>query len=1009
MVPFLVLLTWNRGIRTSIITHLLVCLFWACTSICLGVERPSGPLGPAEELASFRLADPTLMIELVAAEPEVKSPVSIAWDADGFLYVAEMIDYPVAPPAGQIRRLEDRDGDGRHEQATVFAQGLAFPNGVLPCFGGVLVTAAPDILFLRDRDGDGRADERRVLLTGFGAGNTQLRVNGLFWGPDNWIYAANGRSDGEVRAPAWPAGKVVSIRRRDVRFRFRPETSDVQVEAIAGFSQFGLAHDDWGNRFPSWNTIPLRHVVLEEAALERNPFLVETTSVAPILDDADGGRVYSISPVQARFNRESVEFFNASCGPTIFRGNGLPGEYRGNAFVCEPLTNLVHRRKLEPAACTFRARRVESKREFLASTDPSFRPVNLTTGPDGALYVVDMYREMVEHPDFVPAELRTSIEFRRWSDRGRLWRIRPRSPQASSTKYDRRIELSRASSEELVAHLSDGGGWWRDTAQRLLVERQDRRVSSLLQRQVRTAANPLARLHALWTLEGLGALDRSTLEQATHDSHAGLREHALRASCSPGPRSGGLPLVEVKRLAGDAEIRVRLQSALALGHLAAEDPAAIQPLVSLATRDAADPWMRLAIQCGLSESALAFLLEWVTATPEMLGDARPEQLGLLAEIAAIVGARRRLHELDALVDLIAKRNRGDEYRSRSLVGRLALLSGLGEGMERSGPALHFWLAERERTGRANLAGLVSLWPAARDLALSQGAAEERRIALQALVRGRPEVAAPIVPRLLRPEQPSLLQAEAAHAVGRLGRTDIAARLLETWSELSLGTRRELCAALLASAGTAAVLVAAIEGQKVSPLELDATSRDALLHLGDAVLRKRAEVALAGSMPADRSAVLSRYRDALKLRGDASRGASVFAKNCQTCHLHQGQGHRVGPDLSGIAGRPPAVLLSDILDPNRDVAPDFVAVTVATEHGQVVSGLLVEETGASLKLRKADGIDEGILRSEIAEIRSTSRSLMPDGLEQSLNIQEMADLLAFLRSGGEAQAALEPAP
>ncbi|MGC8643393.1 MAG: PVC-type heme-binding CxxCH protein, partial [Isosphaeraceae bacterium] len=423
-----------------------------------------GPLAPAAEKATFRLADPGLAIDLVAAEPDVKSPVAIAWDAAGALYVAEMIDYPAAPPAGRIRRLEDRDGDGRYERATVFAEGLPFPNGVLPTFGGVLVTAAPDIVFLRDRDGDGRAEERKVILTGFGEGNTQLRVNGLFWGLDNWIYAANGRSDGEVRSPSWPAGKIVAIRRRDVRFRFRPGSADVEVEAIAGFSQFGLAHDDWGNRFPSWNTIPIRHVVLEQSALVRNPFLAETSSVAPILDEADRGRVYSISPVQTRFNRESVDYFNASCGPTIFRGDGLPHMYRGNAFVCEPLTNLVHRRVLDPAGCTFRALRVEVQREFLAATDPAFRPVNLTTGPDGALYIVDMYREMVEHPDFVPAELRKSIEFRRWHDRGRIWRVRTATWKKDVNASIRPIALGNASVDELVKDLNHPVGWWRDTA-----------------------------------------------------------------------------------------------------------------------------------------------------------------------------------------------------------------------------------------------------------------------------------------------------------------------------------------------------------------------------------------------------------------------------------------------------------------------------------------------------------------------------------------------------------------
>ena len=342
---------------------------WSCVWCCsragaTGADAPkAGPRSPRDEQAAFVLADPALTIELVAAEPEVTSPVAIAWDEDGRLYVAEMIDYPVATAAGRIRRLEDRDGDGRYEHATVFADGLPFPNGVLPCFGGVLVTAAPNIWFFRDRDGDGRADEKAIVLTGFGEGNTQLRVNGLSFGLDNMIYAANGRSDGEVRSPNDPPAKAVSIGRPRsavppggaARSRTPEATS---IEAIAGFSQFGLAHDDWGNRFPSWNTIPVRHVVLEQQTLDRNPYLAETSCVASILDMADGGRIFSISPAQARFNRESVAFFNASCGPMIERGGLLPAAYHGNAFVCEPLSNLVHRRVLEPDGVTFVARRV---------------------------------------------------------------------------------------------------------------------------------------------------------------------------------------------------------------------------------------------------------------------------------------------------------------------------------------------------------------------------------------------------------------------------------------------------------------------------------------------------------------------------------------------------------------------------------------------------------------------------------------------------------------------------
>ncbi len=189
--------------------------------------------------------------------------------------------------------------------------------------------------------------------------------------------------------------------------------------------------------------------MLEQQALDRNPYLAETSSVASILDLADGGRIFGISPAQARFNRESVAFFNASCGPTIERGDWLPAAYHGNAFVCEPLTNLVHRRVLEPAGVTFVARRAEPGREFLASSDPAFRPVNLATGPDGALTIVDMYRELVEHPQFVPESARGTVDFRRWHDRGRLWRVRPKA--AATSSRGRRPNLSQAGVPELVA------------------------------------------------------------------------------------------------------------------------------------------------------------------------------------------------------------------------------------------------------------------------------------------------------------------------------------------------------------------------------------------------------------------------------------------------------------------------------------------------------------------------------------------------------------------------------
>jgi len=697
--------------------------------LLVALNAGAGPLSPADEKATFRLADPELTIELVASEPDIHSPVAAAWDEDGRLYVAEMLDYPLGPGSGKVRMLEDRDGDGRYERVTAFAEGLNFPNGVMPWNGGVLVTAAPDILFLKDGDGDGVADTRRVVLTGFAEGNTQLRVNGLTWGADNWIYGANGRSDGVVRRPGEPDDKAVPLRFHD--FRFRPDGGP--VEPVSGFSQFGLPRDDWGRRFPSWNTMPIRHVVLEEKTLARNPFLAESATVATILDPADGGRVFPISPPPTTYNRESTAYYNASCGPIIYRGDLLGPGYEGDAFFCESLTNLVQRRVLEHRGPTFLARRGENEadREFLASTDPCFRAVNLATGPDGALYVVDFYREVVEHPAFVPAELRESIEFRRWNNRGRIWRIAKKGTTPAPPP-----RLGKATTAELIALLEHPNGWRRDTAQRLLVARHDLTAAPVLETMARASESPLGRLHAAWTLDGLGALADPIVEALLEDPDADVRACAAKLAVG---RPGLLETLAT--LADDPEDRVRFQAAVALGD--SDAPEAVAALATIAARDAEDEWSRLAVLSGLRETASPFLADLLEANPGWLAAPTPGQAHLLGSTAAILGARANPEELRALADRIDPGAGGE-----GVGGRVALLLGLSDGLARAGKPPRELLKEM---GFEGIAALLDRTAATVDAA--DAGPEDRARALTLLSRFRPNDAASRIPALLAAGQP----------------------------------------------------------------------------------------------------------------------------------------------------------------------------------------------------------------------------------------------------------------
>lgn len=917
----------------------------------------------------MRLADPALAIELVASEPAIVSPVAMAWDEFGRLFVVEMTDYPTALTGGRVKRLEDRDGDGRYEHATVFAENLHYPSGVMAWNGGVLVTAAPDLLYFKDNDGDGKADVRKVILTGFGEGNQQLRVNSPSWGLDNWVYLANGRSGGAIRRPEDPPSKAVSIPRNDLRVK--PGTG--AFEPVAGFSQFGLPRDDWGDRFPSWNTVPLRHIVLEDRPLSRNP------SPAEILDLSDGGRIYSLAPSQRRFNAETVAFFNATCGPTIYRGDLLGANYGGHAFVCEPLGSVVHHRRLDPEGPTFVARRVEQGREFVASTHPWFRPVNLATGPDGALYLADFCRAWVEHPAFVPENLRQSVDFREGHERGRIWRIAPRE---SSGKDEHRPHLPlKAETSGLVAMLADPNGWCRDTAQRLLVERQDKNAVGPLRTLAKASPSPLGRVHALWTLDGLGSLDPETLRAGLRADDPHVREQAARLTMSQAAEY----VPELATLADDRDVRVRLRAAVALAGV--DTDSAREALARIAARDGDSPWAASAILGGVGENPSRFLDTLADRQPAWLNAPTSAQARFLTRLAALIGERNDGPEIETLLDRVAG--------TPGEPAAFALLQGLSQGQVRLKTPRLDWTGAGVKKVEPVLA---AAGPAASD---PSRPAWVRGLALELLLAVRPAASRPLLAALLEPDQPTELQAVAAHGVARAADPTLVATLFEGWDRYALAARRVMIGGFASTTDLAGRLLTAVEKGEVPAVEVDPATREALRLLPDPKFHTRVEALFPTSTNADRRDVIRRYEPALSLSGDASRGRALFGKNCQTCHARNGQGAKVGPDLISVAGRPAADLLVAILDPAREAAPDGLGVIVVTTLGQTLTGLLAEETPAAIRLRRAEGVEDVIPRGEIEALRPTGRSLMPDGLEQVLTPQEIADVIAFLRSAPDA--------
>ena len=594
------------------------------------------PKSPADALAAFRVR-PGFRVELVAAEPVVVDPVAFDWGADGRLWVVEMRDYPLGldgkgQAGGVVKILEDADGDGRYEKATTFLDGIAFPSSVMPWKKGALIAAAPDIFYAEDTDGDGKADVRKVLLTGFTPGNQQHRVNGFEWGLDGWIYAANGDSGGRVRSIV--TDKTVSISGRDIRFR--PDTGE--LETVSAATQFGRRRDDWGNWFGNNNPTWLWHVTIPEHYLRRNPQLA-VKSVRHILANyPDSTRVFPASKSMVRPNQPwSINHVTSGCSPTPYRDDLFGPDFATSVFISEPVHNTVHREVLARDGSGFTSHRApgEEQSEFLSSTDNWFRPVTLKTGPDGALYVADMYRFILEHPEWISPEMQARVDLRAGTDKGRIYRVVPEGGKRRPIP-----NLAAMSAPQLVEAMNSPNGWQRDTAQRLLVERRDPTATPAIARLLAVTCAPQVRIQALSTLGLLGALKTDAVVPAIADPHPAVRAEALRQSESFAGKNDAV-FDAVRAAVADSDASVRLQAAFSLGAwpIARTEPA----LRELATRSEGDETLRIAIMSSLPPANSLFTEMKRNAPipkPAMLTALKPSSADRAQVIAGYAGVEK---------------------------------------------------------------------------------------------------------------------------------------------------------------------------------------------------------------------------------------------------------------------------------------------------------------------------------------------------------------------------------
>lgn len=936
----------------------VICLFTATdvTRAAAGtVPSPQQPaLSPADSLKKIHVP-PGFFAELMAAEPLVVDPVAIDWDTAGRLWVVEMADYPLGmdgkgKPGGRVRVLEDTNGDGRYDKSTLFAEGLNFPTGLITWRDGVIVTAAPEILFLKDTDGDGRADVKEVLFSGFLEGNQQLRINGLRWGLDNWIYCAVGghyRGYGAAtKIKSHKTGEEIALGSRD--FRFRPDTGAFEPES--GPAQFGRNRDDWGHWFGTQNSNPLWNYVLPDRYLRRNPHFPAPDPVHQVIAPANP-KIFPLTGPEKRYQSyEHADRFTSACSGMIYRDSVLFPAGETHAFVCEPVHQLVHHEILSDDGVTFQARRgaAEETSEFFASEDRWTRPVMVRTGPDGGLWVVDMYRYMIEHPDWLPENGRAEMlpYYRLGDDKGRIYRIAP-----SNRKMNPVLNLEKLSIPALVNAMDSDNEWRRDKAQQLLLWRNDRAAVGPLEK-LSQSKRALARLQALCTLDGLGMITHRLIDSALHDPDPGIRENAIRLA-----ETDVFGRLDVDM--DDPSPKVRLQIAFSLGEWNRElRPELVSgALAKLAIKDHSDPFMVAAIM----SSVLPHLDLFVRRLAANNGPA----LKTFAEpLYNICLSLNRSDLLEALLQpIIADK----DFKAYSAY--LQILRRRNLPLPSANPEL---LA----AARIKPISLES----ARYLALVD---EDREAALEVLTQS------------LQPSTPTELQRVAITTIAETGDSSVPGLLLRNWQNLTPDIRAAILESLLRREPWSFALLQKIDASVIPAADIDLARRNRFLRIDSSRVRDLAKNVFKPAA-SNRAKVIEEFRPALDLAGAPPHGREIYERLCIVCHQRDGKGNDIGPDLRAAVDHPPEKLLTNILDPSADIQPGYHAYNCVLKNGEELYGLIASETAPSIVLKSADGSKRTILRQDIASLRSTHLSLMPDGLENGLSKQDVADLISFLR-------------
>jgi putative heme-binding domain-containing protein len=731
-------------------------------------------------------------------------------------------------------------------------------------------------------------------------------------------------------------------------------------EPASGLTQQGRVRDDFGNWFGCDNTHLLWHYPLGDEYVRRNQSAAAPAPNVQVPQGREWNRIFPASETLERFNDpNSANRVTSGCGLEIYRDELLGREFYGNAFTCEPVHNLVHREVLTPDGVTFRGARAtnEPGREFLASTDNWFRPVQARTGPDGALWIVDMYRYVIEHPRWIPSNRLAQLDVRAGDDKGRIYRVYRKDTRPRPIK-----NVAKLSTADLAAALDSPNGTERDIVHRELLNRGDKSGVPILGEMATGNSRPAVRVQALAALDGLGAMSAALLSKSFDDASPAVRRMAVRLS-----RFSPLLISAVQ----DEDALVRWQAALSL--LEFQFRATNDWFVSLVPEAATNKWMRWAISGAWRKGAL---IETAMRLPV---EGRTEL------VEALISNGLSTDDLSLALRTILPERREDLAAWRFRAGTKLI--------ERDYNALiprQPWLA------------VTSARALAREVATNKNANAELRIAAlsflsQCMEEHDVQFFGPLLHEAAMQQAAidALLRAKALMGRGEMNHRDVARELFLAWPLFSPRQREQVAAGCIARAETTEVFLYALEQGVIAPAEISVSLQSRLLQSSTPAVRETV-ARLWRPHRSDRAALIAQYRKSFTAKGNAEKGVQVFESVCANCHALNGRGHAVGPELTSWREKSADDFLTAILDPNAAIEPRFVSYNVETKDGRSLSGVIRSETANGFTLMQGGGIEHALFRNEVTNIVASALSLMPEGLEQGITPAQMSDLIALLK-------------